>query len=921
MPDRPKVALWQGAVILTLLLLALFHRSLLPGQVLFSNDGPLGIISVKAGELPAAFMGYWHDLNWIGEERPPAYPCFSQILGWFLGDTVLYAKLYAPISLLLLGLCGWILFRSLGFGPWTCLAGAVAFAFNMNAFSNACWGLPSRAVTLASTLLALAALHLRPRSRPWLCYVLAGAMVGHGIMEGFDVGALYSVVVGTYVFFLVLRRGRTPRVVPGAIVGVLVVAFIAAAVSSHALRTLYDTQIREVATTERSEERQWDFATQWSLPVRETLRVAIPGIFGYRMSSLEGQVDAGSYWGAVGRSPGWEISQPRGIPRHSGSGEYAGALVLVLAAFALVQSLRQRSPLKEHREAIWFWAAVAFFSLLLAWGRHGSLFRLFYDTVPLASTVRNPIKFMHIFQLAVLILFGYGLHLFLDHYLRRALKRSGSRAADRGGRRAGLTSPQRKGWAAVGLFLDFFALVRSWWTGLTSPQRKGWVAGGLFLGFFAFVWIVYAASADAMQAHLIAEGIRLDLAGAVHAFSANEVLLALFFFLCSILLVLVVVCGTVSRTFAWLPALACSTLLFADLGRANLPWIQYYDYRETYASNPVVEILRDRAHEHRFTSDLHPFFKSNWLVDDRIKGLVSSLGNKWKQELFPWNNVQILDIVQMPREPILDRDFGSRFVPRVDTDLHLYPRLWELTGTRYLLGMAEAVDQLNRMFPLSEATSSDSTDAPRTLPFGIRYRFDLRPRPGTRGPPTLNTLEIHESPTGMLALIEYERALPRAVRHHNWESLAEGKAVLDRLASPEFDPHQSVVVFNDRESRTGTVASGSATIADYHPRRIVVRTEGGQPGILLYNDRYHPHWKVEVDGKPRPLLRCNYIMRGVRVPAGSSEVVFLYRPPLSTLWVTCISMAAVLVCGLLLRFDRRRALRGSGGPSSATSAP
>ena len=44
------------------------------------------------------------------------------------------------------------------------------------------------------------------------------------------------------------------------------------------------------------------------------------------------------------------------------------------------------------------------------------------------------------------------------------------------------------------------------------------------------------------------------------------------------------------------------TKTFVDLARANSPWIIYYDYREKYASNPVIDMLRARPFEARITT-------------------------------------------------------------------------------------------------------------------------------------------------------------------------------------------------------------------------------------------------------------------------------------------------------------------------------
>jgi hypothetical protein len=70
---------------------------------------------------------------------------------------------------------------------------------------------------------------------------------------------------------------------------------------------------------------------------------------------------------------------------------------------------------------------------------------------------------------------------------------------------------------------------------------------------------------------------------------------------------------------------------------------------------------------------------------------------------------------------------------------------------------------------------------------------------------------------------------------------------------------------------------------------------------LLLNDRFDPDWKVYVDGKPAPLLRCNYIMRGVALAAGTHQVEFRFQTSLGGIYVSlAVIVAAVLLCGLLV---------------------
>ena len=82
--------------------------------------------------------------------------------------------------------------------------------------------------------------------------------------------------------------------------------------------------------------------------------------------------------------------------------------------------------------------------------------------------------------------------------------------------------------------------------------------------------------------------------------------------------------------------------------------------------------------------------------------------------------------------------------------------------------------------------------------------------------------------------------------------------------------------------------------------------------MLLLNDHWSAHWRVTVDGQPSELLRCNYVMRGVRLSPGSHEVVFRFQPPMTWLYV---SLASLLGGFGLLGFvivDERKTLRLNG---------
>ena len=68
-----------------------------------------------------------------------------------------------------------------------------------------------------------------------------------------------------------------------------------------------------------------------------------------------------------------------------------------------------------------------------------------------------------------------------------------------------------------------------------------------------------------------------------------------------------VIAGVFSGKRAKLGGLLLGLLLVVDLGRADLPYIIHWDYKQKYASNPIIDFLRDKPYEHRVVGTAVPF--------------------------------------------------------------------------------------------------------------------------------------------------------------------------------------------------------------------------------------------------------------------------------------------------------------------------
>lgn len=898
----------------------LFFRALHPDYVVFSNDGPLGGMVSDLNRMPGILTGIWQDLTWLGSSYPQPFPDATTVLR-LVTSPVGFAKVFAPFSLFFVGLCAWICFRQYKFSPLTCLLVALAAALNSDFVGTSAWGVCSQPVAFGMNFLALGALADTTSPRRWLRVLLAGFAVGLGVAEAYDIGALFSLFVGAYVVAQSFASdGPVVKRIANGVGRLAVVGACAGLIAAGALSTLVGTQIKGVAGTGQDAESKaarWSFATQYSIPKAETLGILVPGLFGFRFDTPDG----GAYWGRAGSDPSWDefvrsggkSGQPVGAFRAGAGSNYAGVLVILLAAFGVAQSFRRLGgPFNDsQRKLIWFWCAVIVVALLLMFGRFAPFYQFFY-ALPYVSTIRNPAKFLHIVEWALLILFAYG---------AEALWRTGFSASTN---------------AASGLASHW----KAWWKKAAGFNRN-WVLGStLALGAFGLAWLLYASSRGALERHLVeltdlqyqAQGAKADqlaaadAAKATAAYSVRQVGRTLLFLVPAVGLVALALSGYFSGRRAKIGGALVVGFLVVDLLPVNRHWIRTPNWKEKYETNSVIEFLRQRPYQQRVAH-----FQAERYVDLRrlppemapmvqqYSFFAQLYGAEWTQHLFQYYNIQTLDIVQEPRVATDKAAYEAvmAFAPL---------RRWELTNTRYLLGPTMFLDFLNQQF-----------DAGRNR-FRIALQFNLAAKPGAAGqrPEEITTVI---STNGALALFDFTGALPRAKLYSNWkvstndparlqewvkgiqprvpkdmgdalaaQSVAD-LATLHELAEPAFEPARTVLLAEPLPVQPGTNQNlGEVKYESYAPKHIVLSAKATEPSVLLLNDKYDPNWKVTVNGQPAKLLRANFIVRGVFLDKpGEHRVEFKFQPPLIGLY---ISLAAVFVglalLGYLIVAERKR---------------
>jgi len=153
---------------------------------------------------------------------------------------------------------------------------------------------------------------------------------------------------------------------------------------------------------------------------------------------------------------------------------------------------------------------------------------------------------------------------------------------------------------------------------------------------------------------------------------------------------------------------------------------------------------------------------------------------------------------------------------------------------------------------------------------------------------------------------------------HRADVVADASTALQRFTAAGFDYRDRMVLEADQgigsARQVASRGSGPGTAAPrvsagFNGTAFTVRTS--TPGWLVMADMYYPGWRVRVNGRDARLLRADYALRAVAVPAGVSHVVLTYRPPgfvagLVVSVLVLFALLALLGWWLLRRVSRRR---------------
>lgn len=103
------------------------------------------------------------------------------------------------------------------------------------------------------------------------------------------------------------------------------------------------------------------------------------------------------------------------------------------------------------------------------------------------------------------------------------------------------------------------------------------------------------------------------------------------------------------------------------------------------------------------------------------------------------------------------------------------------------------------------------------------------------------------------------------------------------LGDSLWDPRKTAIVKNQYKDAVGGdkfSGQGLISLESYHPTNMVYKFNSQEEQLVVLSEIFYPeNWTLKIDGQETEIVNVNYLLRGVKVPAGEHEIQMSYSNP------------------------------------------
>ncbi|MEM9836646.1 MAG: YfhO family protein [Bacteroidota bacterium] len=121
-----------------------------------------------------------------------------------------------------------------------------------------------------------------------------------------------------------------------------------------------------------------------------------------------------------------------------------------------------------------------------------------------------------------------------------------------------------------------------------------------------------------------------------------------------------------------------------------------------------------------------------------------------------------------------------------------------------------------------------------------------------------------------------------------------------------FNAQQTAVIhqeFSDQIAGLSPNGQGTVELTSYKPSRLVYNFNSGSDQLAVFSEVWYgpgKGWTATIDGNEVDIIRANYVLRALKVPAGQHEIVFAFEPATYSTGVLLSYLSSLLLLGGLI---------------------
>ncbi|HMN32372.1 MAG TPA: YfhO family protein [Chitinophagaceae bacterium] len=133
---------------------------------------------------------------------------------------------------------------------------------------------------------------------------------------------------------------------------------------------------------------------------------------------------------------------------------------------------------------------------------------------------------------------------------------------------------------------------------------------------------------------------------------------------------------------------------------------------------------------------------------------------------------------------------------------------------------------------------------------------------------------------------------------------AENLGDTAQIANP-FRPKEEAVVqqkyWNSTTVNYDKDSSSHISLTQYGLNDLSFESNNAHDGFAVFADIYYPYgWKAYIDGKEAPIVKTDYVLRGLNIPAGKHKIKFEFRPQTYLKWGKVSLVSSILILLVLI---------------------